>query len=267
MLYTLHPQAWTILYLALPLLLDEFVPVNHLWSTQQPARDQLVSYPLPIPPSPPPPPPPTHTHTHIHLYPHTSHFPNHSSSFSQYQCDLSGGDRCIYTIVSGLVYNCSLHLWGLPPVLLPVDAGRVLPHKLEKLCVATNLLLSHSSVCVCMCVCMSVTMYGCQFACFFQVVMPPFSWHEPPEETYSDVNIFGLQTVYLVVSICTSWRIPLQAINICMTIHTTHIQLAVCSGIHCFYGLLGLLLLLLSPACRCQQWHPSEGAALHHKER
>ena len=154
-------------------------------------------------------------------HPHSlSYFSFHSlPSPSQCQCDLWWSSRGIYSSLSGLVYNCSLHLWGLPPVLLPVDAGRVLPHKLEKLCVATNLLLSHSSVCVCMCVCMSVTMYGCQFACFFQVVMPPFSWHEPPEETYSDVNIFGLQTVYVVVSICTSWRIPLQAMNIC-TLHT-----------------------------------------------
>jgi len=39
--------------------------------------------------------------------------------------------------------------------------------------------------------------------------VPPYpyssiSWHPPPEETYSDVNIFGLQTVYVVVSTCKS---------------------------------------------------------------
>ena len=32
-----------------------------------------------------------------------------------------------------------------------------------------------------------------------------FSWYTPPDKTYSDVNIFGLQTVYVVVRICTSW--------------------------------------------------------------
>jgi len=35
---------------------------------------------------------------------------------------------------------------------------------------------------------------------FFYI--PIARWHPPPEETYSDVNIFGLQTVYVVVSTC-----------------------------------------------------------------
>ena len=59
----IHPQAWTILYPALPLLLDESVAVNHLWNTHQPARDQLVSYPLPFPF----PHTPTHLPTHFTL--------------------------------------------------------------------------------------------------------------------------------------------------------------------------------------------------------
>ena len=192
--YTLyiHRRERYFILLFLSFLMNLFLLITYEVPSNLRETNQLVISPRYPPPS------------HSHLYPHTLHFPNHFSSLSQYQCDLSGGDRCIYANVSGLVYNCSLHLWGLPPVLLPVDAGRVLPHKLEELCVATNPLLSHSSVCVCMCVCMSVSVYVCQFACFFHIVMPPFSWHEPPEETYSDVNIFGLQTVYVVVSICTS---------------------------------------------------------------
>jgi len=43
--------------------------------------------------------------------------------------------------------------------------------------------------------------------------VPPYpyssiSWHPPPEETYSDVNVFGLQTVYVVVSTCKSSHKP-----------------------------------------------------------
>ena len=108
-------------------------------------------------------------------HPHSlSYFSFHSlPSPSQCQCDLWWSSRGIYSSLSGLVYNCSLHLWGLPPVLLPVDAGRVLPHKLEKLCVATNPLLSHSSVCVCMCVCMS----GCYYKMVCVYVQPSqLSW-------------------------------------------------------------------------------------------
>ena len=51
--------------------------------------------------------------------------------------------------VCRLVHSCAVPVWSLPPVLLPMDADRVLPHELEKLCVATFLLLSQSSVCVC----------------------------------------------------------------------------------------------------------------------
>ena len=132
--------------------------------------------------------------------------PSHSYSCpSQWECDLWASSRNILSRSWQLVHNCSLHLWGLPPVLLPVDAGRVLPHKLEKLCVATILLLSHSSVCVCVCVCMCVfcLLYMCMLLTCY-AFRCQFSWHEPPEETYSDVNIFGLQTMYVVVSTCTS---------------------------------------------------------------
>ena len=58
-------------------------------------------------------------------------------------------------------------------------------------------------VCVCVCMCVFCLLYMCMLLTCY-AFRCQFSWHEPPEETYSDVNIFGLQTMYVVVSTCTS---------------------------------------------------------------
>ena len=53
-------------------------------------------------------------------------------------------------------------------------------------------------VCVHVCVCVCTALHACiRTLC----LSSPFSWYEPPKGTYADVNIFGLQTVFVVVSV------------------------------------------------------------------
>ena len=57
-------------------------------------------------------------------------------------------------------------------------------------------------VCVCVCVCVCVHTHTTLHACIRTLCLSsPFSWYEPPKATYADVNIFGLQTVFVVVSV------------------------------------------------------------------
>ena len=77
----------------------------------------------------------------------------------------------------------------------------------------------------------------------------------------------GPDSVILPLSLCEK-QLKLQCADIIVYFPNAHTLLpGICNGIHPFPGLLGLLLLLLSPAHHCQQWHPAEGAALYYKER
>ena len=57
-------------------------------------------------------------------------------------------------------------------------------------------------MCACVCISVCLCVHAHCFVCLYQDTdSSPFSWRKPPEETYADVNIFGLQTVFVLVSV------------------------------------------------------------------